>query len=327
MPRYRLLVLALIILLGIPASAKAAEPTPGLVASPAQIKLETSNKQPQKVTQVTVTNNYSSDVRLTAELYDVDENSSSLLPTKPLTTQLAESLRLSETDFTISPKSSKILTITATNTPSLSPGGHYASLVITQRSSDNQQLSLLSAININIFVIKQDGARSSVMLDRLQASNWLFHITDTAKLAFSNDGNVRNTPHASVLVTKQDGTIVAKGIANSGSQPLSPGKTVTDDIQLTHISGVNRPQKLLFTVSYRADTQDPITKTYSFWYIPPIYLLLIPSIIILLLIIIRVKKYKKPIAPKVTKKSRGRTHRVAVLSQGPDQTTIPVRKR
>lgn len=303
--RFSVLAAALVLLslvqFGSPAFA--AVNSANIQVSPAELQIEVSSQKNQQTQTVTVTNNYDVTIAMSAELKAIDEASGLLVPAGQLDESVASALKLSETDFDILPHSTKTLTVQANNTSQLGPGGHYATILLTQRASEQQQLSLRSAISVNVFFIKRDGARQSIKLDSLKASNWLFHMTNQAKMTFSNDGNVRSTPHGAVTIERSNGTVLAKGIANEGSQPLLPGKSLTSDISLKKISGVWYPQKLTFAATYRADDLQEVTKTYHFWYIPPVYLIIPIAIITLILLYLikrnRIKKSKRKHSKKV----------------------------
>lgn len=311
--------------------AHAASPAGSITASPAELLIEVAQRQMQQSKEITLTNNYDVPVTISAELRSIDENSGRFIPDAPLSEDVARALSISETDFQIQPRSSKTIIISGTNIKELGPGGHYATLLLTQRLSENQQLSLRSAISINVFFVKADGAQQSIRLDKSKAQSWLFHIASSAEVTFTNNGNVRSTPHGVVYVTNRHGDIISKGIANVGSQPLLPTKSLTNNLNLTRIQRVWYPQKLYFNISYHADDLDPQTKTYSFFYIPPFFLLL-PLFLIgaLYYLYVKLLKMKLKAAKKSSKKatiSMPKILKIAIRLNNEEPTHIPVKKK
>lgn len=320
----------IVVILSTPVSAA----TEGNVTtSPAELNFEISERQPKQVKQVTITNNYAFPVTMNAELRSIDENSGLLLPAGPLSGDISKAIQLSETLFRIPPKSNKVLTINATNVASLGPGGHYISLVLSQLPGDGQQVSLRSAASINIFFIKTDGARQSVKLDKLELSNWLFNIAAKGHVTLTNDGNMRITPRGAIFIQKGNGDVVAKGIINTGSQPLMPGKSFGNTVQLTTLERIWLPQKLYVNITYRPDDLDASVVSKSFWYIPPFYLLIATALTVALFITYKLLRKKR--AKKNPKKSANASQakdmpkilKIAIRLHGEEPTQIEVKKR
>jgi hypothetical protein len=303
--------------------------TTGIDISPAQVQLEVAESQQTQEKKITITNKYAIPVRMTADLRDTDENSGALTPKDTLDSIVAGALKVSDTDFVIEANSKKTITVTGTNTDMLGPGGHYLSLLLTVTSTRGETLAVQSAVSVNIFFIKADGARVSVRLDRLSTSNWLFHITSKADVDLTNDGNVRTVPYGAVTVTNSKDELISKGYINPGSLPLMPGKSTAKTIQLTRIQRVWYPQKLTLAVSYRADTYDSSLKTFDFWYIPPFFVV-VPLILLLTglaLLFRRKRRMRKPTKNPQNKNDMPQIMRVAIsLTQLGSSEKIHVRK-
>lgn len=283
------------------------QPTSGISVSPGIIAMSVSSDTPAQATVVSITNNFDTSVSIDAELRKIDENAGLLVPTGPIDESLSKSLTISDTEIVIAPKTKREITVTFQNLDTLSPGGHYATLLLTQVADTNNQLSIRSAVSVNIFASKKDGERQSLKVQAFKAPSWLFKRPTSASLDFVNEGNVYLTPRASVQLLDRHGNSLANGVANQGSQPLFPGKTLHSDVKLVKSDSVLYPQKLTVLALYRADGQtesQPILQ--SFWYIPPFFAASIIALIALpILLLLNRKRLPKIIrfVPRARKKS------------------------
>jgi hypothetical protein len=245
----------------------------GINVSPGLLNLTVTNEIPDATAAITITNNYDAPISISGELRKIDEEAGLLIPTDLIDETLAPSLIVSETDILIPAKSKKVINLTFRNTDNLAPGGHYATLLFSQRSSMESQLSLRSAISLHLFLTKKEGTRLRVSLSNFSSSSWPLKLPASATLGFQNEGNVHLTPRASVQVLDRHGNIIAKGVANEGSQPILPGKSLHSVVTLKTIRSVWYPQRLSLLALYRADTQtESQARIRTFWYIPPVFL-------------------------------------------------------
>ncbi len=265
-----------------------AQPPNQLSVTPAFINVELSDVNTVEKTQIAITNTYASNIDLLAELKGIDEVSGKLVPSGDIDPTLEQAVKLSSTDFTAAAKGMTILEVNVTNTPELAPGGHYASLVLSQKPKAGQQAAYTSQISISIFIIKLGGERRNVEAKVLNSNQNIFKLPSSIKLAFSNTGNTHVTPRASVIVTTSSGQTVANGVANTGSQPLLPGKELNSTISLTQTRFLWLPQKLKQVLSFRVDGSESIKQSQLyFWYVPPIFILLLFAIPTLLFFVYR----------------------------------------
>lgn len=300
----------------------------GIAVSPAEALVEVAQIQPKDSQEITITNNYNAKIRMTAQLKSIDESSGILIPTVDLEDELAKALSVSEADFQIEPKSKKTITIAGSNIGTLSPGGHYASLVLTVTSTDNQRLNLQSALSVNVFFIKADGARVSMRLDELKTSSWLLHITSQANLKLTNDGNVRATPYGVIAIKNRNGDLISRGYINPGGQPLMPNKSITSNVNLIRIQRVWYPQKLTLSVSYHADDYEAQNKSFSFWYIPSFYVIIPAISVVFILIFIRKKRRNfKPTSSRTSAEPMPSILKIAIKFTGDASERIHVKRK
>ncbi|MBC7582079.1 hypothetical protein H7097_04425 [Aeromicrobium sp.] len=286
-PAFGSLVFVLALLVTAPGTTFAADTKPGITVSPGRLNFSLSKDSTEQVVPVTITNTYDAAVTLNAQFRGIDENAGLLVPTDDLNPAFASTLRVSDTVLNLAPKETRVVQVQASNPATLSPGGHYATLVLTQQIDGQAQLSLNAAISLSIFVVKVAGAEQKLSLTSFRTNNNLFQIPTKATLTFRNDGNVHAVPRGVVSVLDGTYTTLASGIANQNSLPLLPGKSVKSEVQISKVSSIWKPQRLLIWTAYRADgVTDQTFVRSSTYYIPPLYPIAL-SIIVLALVVTR----------------------------------------
>ncbi|MFZ1249604.1 MAG: hypothetical protein WAQ24_04785 [Candidatus Saccharimonadales bacterium] len=247
--------------------------TGGLVVSPSQLSFTISNESQDISSSITITNQYNREVSLQATLQGIDESSLSLIPKGSLEGGLRDSLTVGEAEMRVPPHGVYQLQVQLRDPSALAPGGHYASLVITEQSNAAMAASAVRpAVAISIFVVKSDGLRTDMRLQAIKTNQGLLGLPSNVKIAFFNGGNAHIVPRASVMVLTKDGTEVAKGIVNDTSRPLFPGKSQDYSATLQRIGSVRLPTQLQVKTLYRIDSSDiQYIHVSSFWYVPPIF--------------------------------------------------------
>lgn len=268
-------------------AAFAATQPGGISVSPATIQLEVSDNEPQQLTQVMVTNSYSLKVDMTAQFKGIDEIAGVLAPTGDIEPSLGQTLSLSQTDFSIEAKQSLLITLKVKNSQKLSPGGHYATLVLSQKLPANKTYSVKPAISISLFIIKSEGEKLSVKLAVPNVKRSFFQLPKTVELVFTNDGNTHIVPRASVQVQSADGkTTYRQAVANVASHIVLPGKIYKETVPLKQAHSLWFPKKLSLITAYRGDgLMAPVLYKKSFWYIPQSWLVAVPIILVLLTVL------------------------------------------
>ncbi len=273
-----LLAVALFALLPVAHGLAATTAKGGITVSPAIVNLALPSGQQEASSTITLANTYDKTVRLSADWQSIDEATGRLIPSGPLNPALANSLRISETDISISPQTSKQIRVVVQNNPNLAPGGHYAILVFTVLSSGKEKLGLQSALSVTVFVIKRDGAKTSISLNDILAVHNLFTLPSKARLTITNTGNVHVVPRAAITIERKH-DVIAKAIVNQASSPLLPGKKATYDVRFTQYKRIYWASRLQLRTVYRVDQSGEIQeRTSHFWYIPPFWPILILSI-------------------------------------------------
>ena len=290
-----------------PARYAGAEQSFGLTVSPAELSLSVSPTSPTQETTLTIANSYAVDVSLKAELQSIDESGVRLLPNGQVDSAIADALRLSATDITIPAKSTYTLKVYATSTEELSDGGHYASLVLTQRSGTTES-AVQPAVAVGIFLTKDQNIRRNLQLTNVKIDKTLFTLPKTVRLTFNNLGNTHVIPRASVGIYDGD-ELIAKGIVNNDSKRLLPGQHSNFSSSIDWYRRPLSPRKLLVKITYRIDGLDvQLVKTQTSWYVPPIDAL---ALIFLIVILWICRSLPKRLVLFFRKKRRLQLHKTA----------------
>lgn len=275
----------------------------GLTIDPAMFSVVIRAQDTEKSTPITITNNEPTALQLIAEARSVDDKGAILAPTKSLDPALTSVIQLDKHTFTLDSKASTQITLTVKNKDSLPPGGTYLALVVYPATNNSINVSLRAAVSSSIFIIKEDGAQRSMSLQAVDIPKVAFMGYGQPKLTFKNTGNVHIVPRGTILT--MDSTrkqMFAKGIVNSESMTLMPGRTLTFAIPMQKISESLLPKRLTYFVQYRFDGSDDIqTKVVKSIYLP-IALVMALCFIVLFLLAITYFIYKNRKRRKFSKK-------------------------
>jgi hypothetical protein len=280
-----------------------------ITVTPGVISVELTEPGQVVDTEVSINNTFQSQINLAAKLKGVDDTTGTLVATGPLDETLEKSISLSQTEISVPPNDSSSIFVRVTNNDSLTPGGHYAALTLSQIASDGSQVGLQSTISVSIYIIKRGGEKIDLQIINQSINYSLFRLPTESTIEFKNTGNVHITPRASVTVRSSDGkTVYAKGVSNEGSKSLLPEKQLADTFSIIKVSSLPLlPTKLKIITEYRADGVSNARYTESyFWYVSPIFILGIIAIIsvIILLLFRLVKISKKKLQPKTKQQSK-----------------------
>lgn len=242
----------------------------GFTVSPAQLNMTVGQAKPQQTASVQITNQYATPLTLLAELHGIDESSARLIPTGNVDSTFAQSIALSATQITVAPHGTAQLGVTVTNTSALQPGGHYATIVLTQAADASAIPAFRPAVAVALFVIKSDGVRTNLQLTGIHASHTLFTLPSSVTLDFNNAGNTHVVPRASAGVYDTSlEALYSKAVFNSNSVPLFPNNHVSYTERMTSYGRVLLPKRLQLRVTYRIDGSDiQLVQVKNFWYVP-----------------------------------------------------------
>jgi hypothetical protein len=169
-------------------------------------------------------------------------------------------LTLEADTVVLQPGEARSIVVSVNNRQDLQPGGHYAAVVASVKSLDdqsgnkvvvNQQLLSL------ILVDKQGGDHYDLKLKSVeQNGNWL-HLPNDIKLQFQNPGNVHVVPRGQVLLKNPAGSVIAKGIINTETAFVLPATLRDLYVRLTPVGhSLPLPGVYHVEVDYRYDGID-----------------------------------------------------------------------
>jgi hypothetical protein len=177
-------------------------------------------------------------------------------------------LTLEADTVVLQPGEARTILVSVNNRQDLQPGGHYAAVVASVKSLDdqtgnhvvvNQQLLSL------ILVDKQGGDHYDLKLKSVeQNGNWL-HLPNDIKLQFQNPGNVHVVPRGQVLLKNPAGSVIAKGIINSETAFVLPATLRDLYVRLSPVGhSLPLPGVYHVEVDYRYDGIDQTAnKSYA----------------------------------------------------------------
>lgn len=176
--------------------------------------------------------------------------------------RLASWISLEKDALVVAPDEKQSVKITIKNKESLSPGGHYAAVVLRLENEENIAKQEPAKIAIDpsfaslIFVRKIGGEIYELALKNWEMNNNFFRLPSKIKLRFQNTGNVHLAPRGIVKITDPLGRVVARGIINPESALILPEtfRVFPVSIQKTAISFI--PGRYKVSLEHRYDGKD-----------------------------------------------------------------------
>ena len=116
----------------------------------------------------------------------------------------------------------------------------------------------------------------------------IFQLPDAVKVVFKNTGNVHIVPRGSITISRGS-TIISKGIINQNSLPALPNKSISITTLLKHQTRAWLPARYTLVTEFHYDGLERTGQIkQSFWYIPPVWVL-----VAIVLIVFSPQIYKK----------------------------------
>lgn len=282
----------LLFLVPLKVAAASAPLSTGITVAPAFITAQVGSKQNQTSATIGIRNNFEVPVTVSATLNGFDVRNNALVPTILAETNLGGVVSLSPVDIVVPPGVSKNITVIVHDTPNLSPGGHYLSILLTETAITGpvgtSQLSLRPAVSATLYIIKEDGAIRNIAVTKLSLKHSLFSLPSAADITYLNKGNVLLVPRGVIQIRHGiDSPVVAQGTANQQSAPLYPGANVTLQSKLQKLSNSHWPGRYNASFEYRYDGQQSSQQLrQAFWYIPKLFVVVTIIIIVLIVLLV-----------------------------------------
>lgn len=213
---------------------------------------------------------------------------------------LASWLILDKNFLQVAPNGSDRLNVTITNKDSLSPGGHYAAVVLRSDSETENNLGNITfnyALSSLVFVKKTGGEITGLELIRPKLTPVWFSFPQKLDLQFKNTGNIHLVPRGEIVITDPVKRLVSRGIINPESGIILPESIRHYFVDLKSVSPSVLPGIYQVRISFRFDGQATFTDfTGSFFYLglPFIGSLLAAVVIPIILYLFTRKRRTKP---------------------------------
>jgi hypothetical protein len=159
--------------------------------------------------------------------------------------------------ISLEPGQTRKVNLTIENRSSLTPGGHYAAVLLTSQSSpENGQkprVVIKQVLSSLVLVKKVGGEVYGLALDRIEVASNLLKPPDKLKLRFQNSGNVHVVPRGTVELKDPRGHIVNKGLINPESTWILPESFRLYSSSLRQTNAAWLPGRYTLEVKYRYD--------------------------------------------------------------------------
>jgi hypothetical protein len=182
-------------------------------------------------TQLNISNTSSSDLVVTLSTLDFRQSGSdgSIAfidkPSNPLEPLFASYLVIEPQTLLLTAGSTQQAVVTVKNSPSLTPGGHYAAVLVKAQAVNDATATsaIIPALSAQLLVRKVGGEQYGLTVTPVsQLPALLFHIPSRFTLRYTNTGNTHVVPHGKVVVRDSWGTIVREASLNQGSLWVLP---------------------------------------------------------------------------------------------------------
>lgn len=197
---------------------------------------------------------------------------------------LASFVRPEKDVVTLASQESQKVRITIENRDLLSPGGHYAALMLkagddTDVSDGTNEVAINQLFSVLVFVKKVGGEIYDLKLSSEEYRRNIMMLPETIKLRFQNAGNVHVIPRGIVTITDPLGRVVKKGIINTESGITMPETFRVYPLTLSMLDRAFVPGRYTLDIAYRYDGKDDFTvETVTFDFIP------MPATLVLLVV-------------------------------------------
>lgn len=162
--------------------------------------------------------------------------------------------------------------VTIVNKESLSPGGHYAAVVISTKSPKEEggNVSLNAAFASLIFVKKTGGERYKLDLVGKEIVSRRLGLPNKIALRFQNSGNVHLVPRGIIILADPKGKVISRGIINPESGLILPESFRIYHTTLDRLTLPLFPGFYELNIQYRYEGKEDFTKDSFTFFFPGI---------------------------------------------------------
>ncbi len=296
-------------------SAQAMQPK-GITVSPAFQQVVLSAGEAQKNVHFSITNNKPQEQSLKITFSDFNTLNETgglfFVGSSPTDLQkkygLTKWISITPSVVTVRPGQTLSMDAVVQNLPSLSSGGHYGSLNITDANpeleSASNNVALHPVASTLIFLTKSGGDTHKLNLQSVSYSKNFFKLPNSVSLRFHNSGNTHLIPRGSVTITAPSGKVIKRGIINEESGLILPETYRRFGVPLYDTSGKSLSGNYTLTVSYRFDGYDKFRVYQKTINILSLYVVPIVAVIVLIVLCFIFRKQLIGVMRKLNKTLR-----------------------
>ncbi len=205
-------------------SVKVSFASENIALTPAYQEVDISEKESQKKISFTLFNNtsHSSQFELSPVNFAPNDPNGGIkffeAKQSSYLFSLASYLQFESTNFILEAHEKKEIPIIIENRQDLSPGGHYAALIVKQIPGEGET-KISPAISALIFLKKVGGERYNLSLKDISypSSLFTFSYPKDIRATFQNEGNIHLVPYGRSEVRDMFGRLLYAGVLNENS--------------------------------------------------------------------------------------------------------------
>lgn len=262
----------------------------GISISPAFSQVQLAQGEEKQTVQIEITNQTENDSTFVLQAVDIsqmDSDGNVQLVEKPVegnALAFAQYISITPERLTVRAKATEKILVEIRNDQSLSPGGHYAAILLKGtdiRASTGQ--TVIPALTSFVLVNKTGGEIYSLSLQHIQgfSASVLFSLPEVITLRFQNAGNTHTAPYGSVIIRDIFGRSVREALINEGSKIVLPESSRDYVVSLKHQSFAFPIMFYTMTVDGHANPGDiRFQQSSSFIYLSPLTLVGVGAVIV-----------------------------------------------
>ncbi|HPJ17158.1 MAG TPA: hypothetical protein PK639_02950 [Candidatus Woesebacteria bacterium] len=204
---------------------------------------------------------------------------------------LASWMSVSSDQIVVPAKSKTKFKVLISNKESLSPGGHYAGVILESNQQNEKDLGFKQVFSSLILLKKRGGEIVSWKLKDLNFKNNYWEIPSEVLINFQNSGNVHVVPRGKIEITDSFGRVVANGLINRESGFVLPETIKTVKTEIVRNKKIVMIGKMKMVINYRIEDEESWQKIEKNWWYVDGKILLFLFLIPIVLLIIKPKKH------------------------------------
>lgn len=251
-----------------PIAALAQQPTSnaskeGLYVAPGLLKINVPIESIEQTSTLTLKNNYKTAQKFSLELRPTDPYKNTIDLKADVPGTIKDNVLIDRSQVDLLPEQSVNIKLTIKNSESLPPGASYFGIVIRNVSSveQTQRVSVQSAINVQVILIKEKGAVRKLDLVNSSVPRFSIGTPKEARMTLKNTGNIPTVMHGNITVQKNK-QLYLTGTINEKSETVLPGQSVSYASKFIQSRQIIWPGIYSVQGQIRADQQN--IATYEF---------------------------------------------------------------